>query len=63
MLKNIGIAALLISGLYTDVQLWACKQAVAQKSDQVLPDGIHPSAHAHIPAVLGARQSRSRLGP
>ena len=39
MLKNIGIAALLISGLYTDVQLWACKQAVAQKSDQVLPDG------------------------
>ena len=40
MLKNIGIAALLISGLYTDVQLWACKQAAAQKSDQVLPDGI-----------------------
>jgi hypothetical protein len=39
MIKNIGIAVLLLSDLYTDVQLWACKQAAAQKSDQVLPVG------------------------
>jgi hypothetical protein len=29
MIKNIGIAMLLLSGLYTHVELWACKQAIA----------------------------------
>jgi hypothetical protein len=29
MIKNIGIAMLLLSVLYTDVELWACKQAIA----------------------------------
>jgi hypothetical protein len=37
MLKNIGIVALLICGLYTDVQLWACKHAAAQTRIYVRP--------------------------
>jgi hypothetical protein len=46
MIKNIGIAVLLLSGLYIDVELWACKQAAAQDYDYTLPDGS--VVHRHV---------------
>ena len=58
MIKNIGIAVLLLSGLYTDVELWACKQAAAQDYGSRLPDGsiIHRRM-LDVCVVIGARQS------
>ena len=56
-MKRIGIAVLLLSGLYTHAQLWACKHAMAQKVDQALPDGsvIHRRLFS-FPQCIGADQ-------
>ncbi len=48
---------LLLTGLYAEAQLWACKQAAARKWEQVLPDGsvIHRRIFI-FPQCVGANQ-------